>query len=62
MGGSPVYIMDKKLGKGGFGQVYCGKRSTPTKDTDGSNANLVRGYLSSCLLLSASSKESHFQP
>lgn len=41
VGGSPVYIVDKKLGKGGFGQVYLGKRSTATKDKDGANANQV---------------------
>lgn len=42
VGGSPLYIVDKKLGKGGFGQVYCGRRAQPTKDKDGANANLVR--------------------
>ena len=42
MGGSPLYIVDKKLGKGGFGQVYLGRRSQSTKDKDGANANLVR--------------------
>ncbi|MCL7027427.1 hypothetical protein MKW94_023078 [Papaver nudicaule] len=26
VGGSPVYIVDRKLGKGGFGQVYVGRR------------------------------------
>eukprot|EP00195_Chlamydomonas_chlamydogama_P005702 CAMPEP_0202899676 /NCGR_PEP_ID=MMETSP1392-20130828/7848_1 /ASSEMBLY_ACC=CAM_ASM_000868 /TAXON_ID=225041 /ORGANISM="Chlamydomonas chlamydogama, Strain SAG 11-48b" /LENGTH=707 /DNA_ID=CAMNT_0049585925 /DNA_START=147 /DNA_END=2270 /DNA_ORIENTATION=+ len=26
VGGSPVYLPDKKLGKGGFGQVWLGKR------------------------------------
>lgn len=41
VGGSPVYIVDKKLGKGGFGQVYLGKRAQPTTDRDGSNANQV---------------------
>lgn len=28
MGGSPVYKIDRKLGKGGFGQVYVGRRMT----------------------------------
>lgn len=42
VGGSPLYIVDKKLGKGGFGQVYMGRRSQPTKDKDGANANMVR--------------------
>jgi serine/threonine protein kinase len=41
VGGSPVYIVDKKLGKGGFGQVYLGKRAQSTKDKDGANANQV---------------------
>ncbi|WPT16366.1 Casein kinase 1-like protein HD16 [Picochlorum sp. SENEW3] len=41
VGGSPVYLMDKKLGKGGFGQVYLGKRAQATKDTEGANANQV---------------------
>ncbi|KAI8106201.1 hypothetical protein M9435_000748 [Picochlorum sp. BPE23] len=41
VGGSPVYLMDKKLGKGGFGQVYLGKRAQATKDTEGPNANQV---------------------
>ncbi|GAB4816588.1 hypothetical protein N2152v2_003634 [Parachlorella kessleri] len=41
VGGSPVYIVDKKLGKGGFGQVYLGKRAQPTTDRDGANANQV---------------------
>lgn len=26
MGNSPVYKVEKKLGKGGFGQVYVGRR------------------------------------
>ena len=42
VGGSPLYIVDKKLGKGGFGQVYCGRRNPPTKDKEGANANMVR--------------------
>ena len=42
VGGSPLYIVDKKLGKGGFGQVYLGRRAQPTKDKDGPNSNVVR--------------------
>ena len=41
VGQSPIYIVDGKLGKGGFGQVYIGKRSPPTTDKDGPDANLV---------------------
>ena len=41
VGGSPLYIVDKKLGKGGFGQVYMGRRQQATKDKDGANANMV---------------------
>jgi len=26
VGGSPLYRLDRKLGKGGFGQVYVGRR------------------------------------
>lgn len=29
VGGSPVYIVERKLGKGGFGQVFAGKRARP---------------------------------
>ncbi|XP_050212334.1 casein kinase 1-like protein HD16 [Mercurialis annua] len=29
VGGSPVYRIDRKLGKGGFGQVYVGRRISP---------------------------------
>ncbi|KAM3199696.1 casein kinase 1-like protein HD16 [Capsicum annuum] len=29
VGGSPAYRIDRKLGKGGFGQVYVGRRANP---------------------------------
>lgn len=28
IGNSPLYKLDRKLGKGGFGQVYVGRRVT----------------------------------
>lgn len=42
MGGGPEYFVDRKLGKGGFGQVFIGRRVNATKQRDGANANLVR--------------------
>ena len=41
VGGSPVYIVERKLGKGGFGQVYVGRRAQQTTAKDGPNANFV---------------------
>lgn len=41
VGGSPVYIVERKLGKGGFGQVYVGRRAVATTAKDGPNANFV---------------------
>jgi hypothetical protein len=43
VGGGPEYCLDRKLGKGGFGQVFVGRRVQPTKSKDGPNANLVGG-------------------
>jgi hypothetical protein len=37
-----VYMVERKLGKGGFGQVYVGRRAVATTAKDGPNANLVR--------------------
>eukprot|EP00898_Chlorokybus_atmophyticus_P005694 jgi/Chlat1/6125/Chrsp409S09028 len=41
VGGSPVYIIDKKLGKGGFGQVYVGKRVSGGVPGPGPNGQQV---------------------
>jgi len=41
VGGGPEYIVDRKLGKGGFGQVFIGRRVQQTKHKDGANANFV---------------------
>lgn len=41
VGGGPEYYVDRKLGKGGFGQVFIGRRVNATKQRDGVNANLV---------------------
>lgn len=37
-GNSPVYKLDRKLGKGGFGQVYVGRRVTGGAGRSGPNA------------------------
>ncbi|MEW5311280.1 MAG: hypothetical protein WDW38_003008 [Sanguina aurantia] len=41
VGGSPEYLVERKLGKGGFGQVYVGRRVLPNKTKDGPQANCV---------------------
>jgi hypothetical protein len=38
VGNSPVYKLDRKLGKGGFGQVYVGRRVTGGTGHTGSDA------------------------
>jgi len=40
-----VYIVERKLGKGGFGQVYVGRRAQQTTAKDGPNANFVSPHL-----------------
>jgi len=45
VGGSPTYKIDKKLGKGGFGQVFLGRRISGGSDrTTGPGAIEVRAY------------------
>ncbi|KAJ9692272.1 hypothetical protein PVL29_011369 [Vitis rotundifolia] len=34
VGGSPLYRIERKLGKGGFGQVYVGRRVSPINPND----------------------------
>ncbi|XP_050231381.1 casein kinase 1-like protein HD16 [Mercurialis annua] len=34
VGGSPLYKLEKRLGKGGFGQVYVGRRVSPTSTNE----------------------------
>lgn len=38
LGNSPAYRLDRKLGKGGFGQVYVGRRVTGGSGRTGPNA------------------------
>lgn len=43
VGGSPLYKVDRKLGKGGFGQVFVGRRVSGGNDrATGSGAMEVR--------------------
>ena len=39
--GIPEYYVERKLGKGGFGQVYVGRRCQSSKQKDGPQANYV---------------------
>ncbi len=38
VGGSPVYKIERKLGKGGFGQVYVGRRVSGGTERTGPQA------------------------
>ena len=38
MGNSPMYKIERKLGKGGFGQVYVGRRVNGGSDRIGADA------------------------
>lgn len=45
VGGSPLYKVERKLGKGGFGQVFVGRRVTGGVDrTSGPGAIEVSSY------------------
>lgn len=49
VGGSPVYKIERKLGKGGFGQVFLGRRvSGGTDRTLGPGATEVKSQLPLC--------------
>ncbi|RAL38001.1 hypothetical protein DM860_000695 [Cuscuta australis] len=41
VGGSPAYRIDKKLGKGGFGQVYVGRRINPPNPPERTGSGAV---------------------
>ena len=45
VGGSPVYKIERKLGKGGFGQVYVGRRISGGSERSGPQAVEVRATL-----------------
>lgn len=51
VGGSPEYYVERKLGKGGFGQVFIGRRVAASKAKDGPQANYVSGMRPSQPLL-----------
>ena len=40
-----MYLVEAKLGKGGFGQVYVGRRAVPSQAKEGPNANYVRLFI-----------------
>mgnify|MGYP001807372952 CR=1 FL=1 len=46
MGGSPAYIPDKKLGKGGFGQVWLGRRVIPAKKSSAKDTDQAASLVS----------------
>ena len=45
IGGLPEYYVERKLGKGGFGQVYVGRRVVASKQKEGPQANYVSSGL-----------------
>jgi len=41
VGGSPLYKIERKLGKGGFGQVYVGRRIGLSDSSERTGAGAV---------------------
>ena len=52
VGGSPVYKIERKLGKGGFGQVYVGRRLSGGTERTGPQAVEVLASFNFSVLLS----------
>jgi hypothetical protein len=45
VGNSPKYKLERRLGKGGFGQVYVGRRTSPATSSSGAGAlEVCRSY------------------
>lgn len=44
VGGSPVYRIERKLGKGGFGQVYVGRRISPSASNERTGPGAIEVY------------------
>ena len=55
VGGSPAYRIDKKLGKGGFGQVYVGRRINPPNPNERNGPGAVEVYTFILLLAALAS-------
>lgn len=47
----PIYVMQRRLGKGGFGQVWLGQRLINRKVTPAHKPNHVRHLVFFCHLL-----------
>lgn len=60
LGNSPAYKLERKLGKGGFGQVYVGRRVTGGSGRTGPNAVEVCFFLSLLHCISLNFLRVHF--
>lgn len=55
VGNSPTYKLDRKLGKGGFGQVFVGRRVTGGSGNTGADAlEVLLLILNSCKIYPSS--------